>query len=871
MPFDALRSTVTRRPVLVIAGWAVLAGAVGLLAPDLSRLAAEGQARLLPESSESLHAKQLVAAAWPDQAYDSIAVLGLHRPGGLTDADRAHARRLSEAFGAADRPAEVLRVLGPDSQAEVAARLVSPDGTVQLVMVPLADAFVAPGAIEAVAWLQERADAIPPPAGLRRLWSGDAVVGSHYMGGVQASLDRAAVATVLLLMVVLLVVYRSFWLAMVPMATIGVSLVVSRGILGWMAAAGWEISPLVELFLVAVLFGCGTDFCLFISWRFSEHWNPASPGASMRVTLRRAALALLTSGGTTAIGISLMGTTQFKLFSSTGPSVAIGLILTLAAALTLTPALLVVLARIRPRAFAGMARPSSGFWDFVARVAMRRPAVSWAAALALMTPLALVGIFEPAFVQDTITELPASSDAVRDLRFLSEKFGPGATAPLSVVLRSESDLRESTGLALIDDLSRVLDGDRGITEVRSATQPLGSPEPLERARIAARLEAVGSGLGQIDAGAARLERGLNEGAAKLRATIWLEEVTGLRLTGGASPGNPRSASKPTSATASMASELARQLTTAAEGAAQIEAGTKQARDQIETILKDPVGRRALDRLLIDAGTRRDFPQIDQAIAAYVSDDGRFARLDLVQADRPFSAGAMDGVVALRSRLADLLDRRDGPPVTALVAGPNAESADIRALTRSDQVQSWFLIPAGVFVVLLVALRDPKACVNLVATMLLTYAFALGATELLFVRMLGAEGLDWKVPYFLFVLLVAVGVDYNVFLMARLREESEARGLRSGIVRAIAQTGGLISSAAAITACSFASFLTSPLGSLRQLGFALAVGITVDAIVVRPILVPCGHWLWHKAGAARRPPKPLALAAPERGPLAVVPD
>jgi len=90
--------------------------------------------------------------------------------------------------------------------------------------------------------------------------------------------------------------------------------------------------------------------------------------------------------------------------------------------------------------------------------------------------------------------------------------------------------------------------------------------------------------------------------------------------------------------------------------------------------------------------------------------------------------------------------------------------------------------------------------------------------------------------------VAVGVDYNVFLMTRLQEESHRRGLRDGIIRAIGQTGGLISSAALITACSFASFLFSPLASLRQLGFALVVGILVDAILVRPLLVPCGHWL-----------------------------
>ena len=199
-----------------------------------------------------------------------------------------------------------------------------------------------------------------------------------------------------------------------------------------------------------------------------------------------------------------------------------------------------------------------------------------------------------------------------------------------------------------------------------------------------------------------------------------------------------------------------------------------------------------------------------------------------------------------------------------VAGSNAESADVRALTRADQFQSWFVVPIGVFLVLLIALRDPLACVNLVATMLLTYAFALGATHLVFVTALGAEGIDWKVPYFLFVLLVAVGVDYNVFLMARLREDTSELGLRPGIVRAIAQTGGLITSAAAITACSFASFLTSPLGSLRQLGFALVVGITVDAVLVRPLLVPCGHWLLARRRASSRPAiTPAAPPPPQR--------
>ncbi len=302
--------------------------------------------------------------------------------------------------------------------------------------------------------------------------------------------------------------------------------------------------------------------------------------------------------------------------------------------------------------------------------------------------------------------------------------------------------------------------------------------------------------------------------------------------------------------------LLAELTRAADGAEQIARGAERAHDEVASILNDPVGRRALNRLLITPETIRANPELLQSFAVYITPDGHHARIDITQASRVFSNQAMNQVETLRGRLKEYLGEYDGVHVTASIAGANAESADIRSLTHADQVQSWFAVPIGVFLVLLLALRDPWSCFNLVATMVLTYAVALGATHLLFVNFLGAEGLDWKVPYFLFVLLVAVGVDYNVFLMTRLQEETVRHGFRGGIVRAIGQTGGLISSAAAITACSFASFMFSPLSSLRQLGFALVVGITVDAVLVRPLLVPCGHWLLRRSREVLGPSRPV---------------
>jgi RND superfamily putative drug exporter len=891
MVIDRFRSVVTRRPGWFVGFWVLLAAFVGLASPNLTRLAAEGQAHLVAEEAESSRGAALIRQAWPDQSYDSQVVVALYRPSGLTSEDHAFARRLADHFETLEgRPESILRVLGPTSKPAVADRLISKDRTLELVVAQLDASFVAPSTEEAVSWLQGQAASpdLATPAGLDIRWTGDAVIGRDYMRGVQTSLDRAALATVGLLLGVLLMVYRSFLLALVPLVTIGMCVIISRGVLAWLATVGWEISPLVELFLIVLLFGSGTDFCLFVSWRFGEHWDARHPAAAMRVTLRRGAVALMTSAGTVFVGLMLMGTTKFKLFSSTGPSVALGLVITLAASLTLAPSLLILLARWRPQSFHGMTGPSSGFWDRFAHRVLARPLASWSLGLALMIPLAVLGT-QTTFTQDTILEMPAKTASAEALRLVAEKFGAGIAAPLTVVLESEKNLRDSEGLALIDDLSRKLARQKWLTEVRSATQPLGSTAPLDPARLSSRLSAVNDGFNRIEAGADQLRGGLEEGLSKLKTARWLLNRTGLQAPKPGEPVDPNSDEAkanrealangfkragtflfggdraltapappiekpptPQTPVAEKPDPTIEQLSRAADGASKIADGIRKASHQISTILADPVGRRSLDRLLVDPETIREHPELRESFETYIARDGKFARFDLTQEARVFSTKAMDDVNALREKLRDRLDEESEPlKVSAFVAGPNAESADIRTLTHDDQVQSWFVIPIGVFLVLLVALRDPMACINLVATMLLTYLFALGATHFLFITCLGSEGLDWKVPYFLFVLLVAVGVDYNVFLMARFHEEIGTLGLRAGIGRAVAQTGGLISSAAAITAVSFASFLFSPLSSLRQLGFALVVGISVDALLVRPLLVPCGQWLLHRRSESRR--------------------
>ena len=139
-----MRTFVSRRPGWIVMIWLAAAIVVGCVSPNLTKLAAEGQAKMLASDAESRRAAELLGQSWPDEAYEAMAVAVLHRPAGLTAADREYALRLSKRFEAAGRPSEVVRVLGPTSIPEIAQRMVSRDGTVALVAVSLSTSFVAP-------------------------------------------------------------------------------------------------------------------------------------------------------------------------------------------------------------------------------------------------------------------------------------------------------------------------------------------------------------------------------------------------------------------------------------------------------------------------------------------------------------------------------------------------------------------------------------------------------------------------------------------------------------------------------------------------------------------------------------------------------
>jgi RND superfamily putative drug exporter len=217
---------------------------------------------------------------------------------------------------------------------------------------------------------------------------------------------------------------------------------------------------------------------------------------------------------------------------------------------------------------------------------------------------------------------------------------------------------------------------------------------------------------------------------------------------------------------------------------------------------------------------------------------------------PDSQAAYNTIDRLRTAVAAV------PGANALVGGNTAINLDVRNASAHDRLVIIPVILVVVFLILALLLRALIAPIMLIATVVLSFAAALGVSALMFNHVFNFGGADTSFPLFVFVFLVALGIDYNIFLMSRVREEAGKHGPRHGALTGLAATGGVITSAGAVLAGTFAALATLPVTFLAELGFAVAFGVLLDTIIVRSVLVTAlnldlGRWVWWPSKLARQ--------------------
>lgn len=615
--------------------------------------------------------------------------------------------------------------------------------------------------------------------GLQLRMTGSAAIGGETLLASRDAIRYTEWITVAMILLILSVVYRAPLLVAVPMISIAFAVIISTSLVTLLTQ--WSIAEIIpgldlrifttsRIFVVVILFGAGTDYCLFLIARLREEAMRMPWRDACQISLREVMGALTGSALTTVVGLGMLWIASYGKFHYTGPIIAICLLIGLLVCTTLTPALIFTIgpkvfwpANVSPDAAqprigffqspSSAVSPANGFWSWIALTLTRHPITTLSVGMSLLFIPAWHGIQnEQNVTYDLSSQLDEDSECRQGLALLSKHFDIGKINPVTILMLRPSATTSEAFEQEIRELGDSLYSVEGVATVRSADDPLGDFPPDRNMSL---------------------------------------------------------------------------------------------------LSKDAWRRRALRSHRI---SQRHF------FSTTSTYKNRLARLDVTIDGDPFS----EETVTIVNRLRDHLDQLSTMPSSAwnganvLLTGTTPSIIDLRTVTLQDNQRIKLAVIVAVFAILMVVIKRLELCLYLIATVLISYYATLGLTLLFFESLYGGNfvGLDWKLPLFLFVILVAVGQDYNVYLVTRIVEEQRRLGWLSALRRAITRTGGIITACGLVMAATFLSMTSSAwlpslldllsishdssgrtLKGITELGFALGLGVLIDTFYVRTILVP----------------------------------
>lgn len=978
--------------------WLLLGAAVFLVTPSLNSVSGSDQATFLPGNVDSIKASKMLTDLFDNKGGRSSAVVMVKRDSGLTETDRNYLKELDTYFEKNKSSLFIGSIMSPYMNSEMEKELISADKKAAMLSLSLTTPSYKEETNETVLELKRilgiskggKAVEMAPviPEGLKVAVTGDAVMSQEENETINKSMDLTVKITIILVLIILIFVYRSPIAPLISLATVGVSFSIARGIIAALVQVGFRVSSFTETFLIAVLFGAGTDYCLLLMSRYKEGLAAGKTSKdALSDALPGTGAAIISSGGTVIVGFLFMVFAKFGLFNATGPSVAIGVSVTLLAVMTLLPAIISILGEkiFWPRHLSTINdRPHiSTFWQKISETVTRRPFRFIITSLVVLLPFFVAAGFSSRSY-DQLQELPSSTSSIQGFNMMKESFDQGKLMPLKIVMKTDKDMWSARSLQTIDAIAENLAKADNVLKVRTATRPLGEkiteaslPSQLDRlatgmndlgggfsplikgldemktgidkissglqtgssdmSKLAdgtkATAQGIGStsdGLASLSSGTASVANGLDQlvksldllnngldsgkqsltdiisalqGTQKLlegmavqtpalaasenyqRALGTLKQVLpGLQqLGGGLGESQKGLASAQGGLTSSAAalenikagiekansglvkikaslSEIEQGQRKAASGVSEVPAGLNEISGALEksssaltemnnafTQIEDASSSYTKDGtdsgnpldsvFFLPPGVLVDYPEFKAAMENYIAPSSNAIVFEVILSIPPYTSDALDTVKALKSNIAFSIKGTALEGSEFHIGGATAVLSEVRDVTSSDFTLVMCLVLLGIFVVLVVLLRSFVAPVYLILTIIFSYITTMGISYLFFQEILGYDGLHWTVQFFSFCVLVALGVDYNIFLISRIKEEYTPGDIKGSVQRALASTGGIITSCGIIMAGTFGAMMASPIKPLLEIGFTASVGLLLDTFIIRCLLVP----------------------------------
>lgn len=447
--FERLGRFVVHNPWKVIAAWVLITIAVVSFAPTLGDVTNSDQANFLPSDYESVQAAELATEAFGEQT-DASATIVVRRVDGaaLSEADKTTIGGLAE-----DLQAENIERV---TQVVTGAPAVSPNGKVQLVTAGLDGFGDDPKLVEAVGSIRDTTGPALDDTGLEYAVTGDVAMFADNADAFDTALVIVGAATIVLIIGLLLLIYRSPVAALLPIVTVGLVSAIAPGLIAWAAEAfGFQVDQSVQIVMTIVLYGVGTDYIVFLLFRFRERLRAGDNQKDALVAaVARVGEVIASAAAAIIIAFMALLLAVFGAFTSFGPGLSIAVGLMALAAVTLVPAVVSLLGtKVFWPSKSWQRTPKGTAFQKLGRLTGRRPGVVALVSGGVMAALA-VGMFGFNTDYDQNAQLPSDTESARGLEYMESGFPAGALSPTSVYLRGDGPLEET---ALADYAQRLQD------------------------------------------------------------------------------------------------------------------------------------------------------------------------------------------------------------------------------------------------------------------------------------------------------------------------------------------------------------------------------------------------------------------------------
>ena len=910
---------VRKLAVPIILGWLAITLLVSVGVPSLEEVAKEHAVSLNANDASSVKAMARIGKAFKESDSDSVAMIVLEGDQPLGQGAHQYYEGLISQLRADTKHVQHIQDFWGDPLTAAGAQ--SADGKAAYVQLNLVGNQGESQSNQSVEAVRKMVDSTPTPKGVKAYVTGQAAMAADANQAGDKTVVKIMVITIAVITIMLLFLYRSITTVILLLTMVGIELAAARGIVAFLGDHDViRLSTFATNILVSLAIAAGTDYGIFFIGRYHEARQAGESREAAYFTAYRGVAPVVWASGLTIAGATYcLSFARLPVFQTMGAPCAVGMIVAVAVALSLVPAVLTVASRF------GLLDPKRALhvrgWRRVGTAVVRWPAPIFVAtcAVALVGLLALPGYKVSYKDRDYV---PKTAPGNVGMAAAERHFSQARMMPEILMVESDHDMRNSADFLVLDKLAKGIFRVEGVARVQSVTRPQGTPlahtsipfllsmqnagqvENVQFAKtrmkdmltLADQLGGTISAMERMNAFAQQLVATGHHAAGTTKETLAIannvrDEIADfddafrpVRSYFYADPHcynipvcwairNMYDALDGVDKLTEKFGDLDKDLASADSVMPQLVAllppqiaTMRSVRTMVLTLHSTMNGMLdQVDNLSNDVSAMgKDFdaaktddsfylpreafgnPDFQRVMKLFLSPDGKAARFIISHKGDPATDEGMSRINAIRTAAYESLKGTALEDSKIYISGTAAVFKDLKEASHYDFLIAGISSLCMIFIIMLIITRSLIAALVIVGTVALSLGASFGLSVLVWQYFIGVP-LHWLVMVMSIIILLAVGSDYNLLLVARFREEIGA-GLKTGIIRAMGGTGKVVTAAGLVFAFTMASMIVSDNLAVGQVGTTIGLGLLFDTLIVRSFMTPSvaamlGRWFW----------------------------